>query len=59
MGSTGKEVPGKEMIEGCGSGSMLEEGPGASMLNRILGGEVRDKTEVRGIEEKGRTGMTM
>ena len=33
-------------------GSMLEEGTGAGMLNRILGGEVRDKHEKYGKEGK-------
>ena len=36
-------------------GSTLKEGHGASVPNKILGGEVRDKKEVQGIE--GSTGM--
>ena len=47
----GKEIHGREeRVEGCG-GSMLEEEPGADMLNRILGGEVRDKHGKYGIRK--------
>ena len=33
-------------------GSMLEEGPGVGMLNRILGEKVRDKRAKYGDEDK-------
>ena len=35
---------------------MLEEGPRAGMLNKILGGEVRDKVMQEGKEIHGRKG---
>ena len=38
-----RKYMGEKKVEACGE-VRWREGPGAGMLNRILGGEVRDKT---------------